>query len=244
MNNIDMSNAPTNLTSPIGYYRTWVRYPLVNCVFDGNYKTISNLKLKNSNNDTMAYGLFGCVQDSVIKNLTVKNINIDAYVFTSYKDSDNAGFLYTGGIVGLADNSIVENCKVTGDSFIMAVGCKVMAGGVIGATDYRVDIDNDSKKPYVLKNVAVDSDVTLYASNVWGNFEKGYHAFLYAGGLIGYVDSHYMTGNTAIKIIDCYNQALIKAYPEKNPHVAFPFDPDKSGTAGRQPGGCQCGNLP
>lgn len=231
INNIDMGKAPTNLTSAIGYYRTWTRNPLVNCVFDGNYKTISNLKLKNSNNDHLALGLFGQIRDTVIKNLTVDSINIDAYVFPSVLTADHAAFLYVGGIAALAENSTVENCKVTGDSFIMAVGSKVMAGGVIGATDYGTGVTGASKKPYVLKNVGVDSEVELYVSNVWGNLEKGHHAFLYAGGLIGYVDSHYMQGATNVTILDCYNKALIKAYPEQKPFVAFPYNAESGNGA-------------
>ena len=66
--------------------------------FDGNSFGITGLKVTNNSENGFA-GLFGDVQGSTIKNLTV-----------SGTVTDNAGFSYSGGITGRAQDSVIDNC--------------------------------------------------------------------------------------------------------------------------------------
>ena len=66
--------------------------------FDGNSFGITGLKVTNNSGNGFA-GLFGDVQGSTIKNLTV-----------SGTVTDNAGFSYSGGITGHAQDSVIDNC--------------------------------------------------------------------------------------------------------------------------------------
>ena len=66
--------------------------------FDGNSFGITGLKVTNNSGNGFA-GLFGAVQGSTIKNLTV-----------SGTVTDNAGFSYSGGITGHAQDSVIDNC--------------------------------------------------------------------------------------------------------------------------------------
>lgn len=66
--------------------------------FDGNSFGITGLKVTNNSGNGFA-GLFGDVQGSTIKNLTV-----------SGTVTDNAGFSYSGGITGRAQDSVIDNC--------------------------------------------------------------------------------------------------------------------------------------
>ena len=66
--------------------------------FDGNSFGITGLKVTNNSENGFA-GLFGDVQGSTIKNLTV-----------SGTVTDNAGFSYSGGITGHAQDSVIDNC--------------------------------------------------------------------------------------------------------------------------------------
>ena len=66
--------------------------------FDGNSFGITGLKVTNNSGNGFA-GLFGDVQGSTIKNLTV-----------SGTVTDNAGFSYSGGITGCAQDSVIDNC--------------------------------------------------------------------------------------------------------------------------------------
>ena len=65
-------------------------------VFDGNGKTISGLKV----NGKIAAGLFGCVANGTVKNVTIQNAAV-------------SGSCMAAAAVGYAYNSTVENVKLT-----------------------------------------------------------------------------------------------------------------------------------
>ena len=103
-------------------------------MFDGNGKTISNLFINWStdyvsggNNQNYA-GFFGSMNgagnDSGIKNLTIKNVDI-------------TGCLYVGAVLGRGYTSgIIENCHVTGDVNIEGYS---YIGGIVGRYEYSTD---------------------------------------------------------------------------------------------------------
>ena len=98
--------------------------------FDGQEYTISNLKIEN--NDLDCAGLFGYATNATIKNVNVKNVDIEAYSHVA----PIAGHMYTGNI---------ENCHVSGtinlvaqyayaagitaDGYVNVRNCSVIAEG-------------------------------------------------------------------------------------------------------------------
>ena len=102
MNDIDLSTV-TNWTpiSPEGFYGS----------YDGNGKTISNLKIDRPSEDKQ--GLFGLV-GGTIKNVTLLNVDI--------KGQD-----YVGGIVG-SSYTTIQNCSVNGN-----VTGRNETGGIVGS---------------------------------------------------------------------------------------------------------------
>lgn len=75
-------------------------------VFDGNGHVISNLTVDTEYTAIDYIGLFGRVKgyDAVIKNLGVKNVNINT----------GPTSLYVGGLAGYIKNGTITNCYVTG----------------------------------------------------------------------------------------------------------------------------------
>lgn len=85
-------------TSIGGYFEGYNRY--FKGTYDGNNKTISNLIVNAPNRNFQ--GLFGYTYNAVIKNVTLANCNI-------------TGKQCTGGIVGYASSTTIENCHVRGN---------------------------------------------------------------------------------------------------------------------------------
>lgn len=129
MNNLDLSE---KYWTPIGKYDSitgdfmWFRG-----TFDGNNKYISNVKIGKTdalNSDYIYYGLFCSIKDAQIKNLSV--INIDFNIL--YAE-------IVGGLVGVTDNSTVENCFVSG---IINSKYIFYAGSIFGASYTNNNFNN------------------------------------------------------------------------------------------------------
>ena len=122
MNDIDMSGkawTPINLAKP---YDEKID-------FDGNYKTISNLKYEGSNYG----GMFGVLCGEVY------NLNlIDAEITT---DKDKSGLLC--GYCGTGDviTGIVHGCKITGTLTVNNNSVGGVAGLMCGGEIYECDVD-------------------------------------------------------------------------------------------------------
>lgn len=93
--NITLTAAHTSIG---GYIEGYSRY--FKGTYDGNNKTISNLIVNAPNRNYQ--GLFGYTYKAVIKNVTLANCNI-------------TGKQCTGGIVGYASSTTIENCHVSGN---------------------------------------------------------------------------------------------------------------------------------
>ena len=93
--------------------------------FDGNGKTVSNIKIDTSNN---YQGLFGCVEGATIKNVNLTGVDIKA------KD-------HVGALVGTADEGTqIINCSAQGN--IKATGMvRAYVGGLIGYVNKDVTVD-------------------------------------------------------------------------------------------------------
>ena len=91
-------------------------------VFDGNNHSITEMYI----DDADILGLFGCTLDATVRNLRVENANV----------TQGAS---VGIIVGLAYNTDITDCEVSGE--VQAYGSKV--GGIAGHYIAQ-DIDNDT----------------------------------------------------------------------------------------------------
>ena len=99
-------------------------------VFDGTGKTISNLKINDSN--LAGAGLFGVAKSGGIRNITLTNVNITAKS-------------WIGSLVGCSWNSKLTNCHVTGT---IALDGHYMMGGLVGQSysDFEnCSVDGTSK---------------------------------------------------------------------------------------------------
>ena len=111
--NITLTAAHTSIG---GYFEGNNRY--FKGTYDGNNKTISNLNVNAPNSSYQ--GLFGYTSNNaVIKNVTLTNCNI-------------TGKQNTGGIVGYAINTTIENCHVSGNICATASDAGEH-GGIVGS---------------------------------------------------------------------------------------------------------------
>ena len=111
----------------------YLYYSLINSFygeFDGNGKTISNLNVSNYSEA----GLFGRIQNALIKDLIIDNANIN-------------GTFSCGGIAGIGIFSEINHCYVI-NSIINSPSENSIAGGIIGlcpvVDDYVITIYDDN----------------------------------------------------------------------------------------------------
>lgn len=128
--------------------------------FDGNNKTISNLKIDVVDQNTV--GLFGVIENATIKNLNIEKIDLDILFNAS-------GDLVVGGLTGYSLYSVIDSVNISGDIDVTVDRTFELSyneiGGLIGVNTGTV--------------YECSSSVNLNISNL---FEGG----LSVGGLIGY----------------------------------------------------------
>jgi len=136
-----------------------------NGIFDGNNKTISNLKISGTNGGKayLGAGLFGYCNDSfIIKNLTINN-------------ADVFGRLYIGAVVGFPyTGTEISNCKVTGN---IKIEGSWYVGGIAG-NGYVNTIKDCS---VIGNNGSYIGGCELYNHNYFNSEYNGYF-----GGIIGF----------------------------------------------------------
>ena len=150
---IDLNNEQW---SPIGYWETF------DGIFDGNGHTISNLKHHATTADCYI-GLFGCINNATIQNLTVKNVDIKLIGDNSWAGG------HIGAIAGYPNgNSEIKNINLIGDVMIEGEIDKKGAqriGGIVGGF---------SATSLKLNNIKIDVNA--------GSYVKGN---MYVGGISG-----------------------------------------------------------
>ncbi|WP_324823165.1 InlB B-repeat-containing protein [Sinanaerobacter sp. ZZT-01] len=105
--------------------------------FDGNKKTIQNLKIQWKTNYS---GLFGAVQNGEIKNLMLEDVNVE-------------GGSYTGAVAGSLNESNLSNLSIQGN-----VSGMHQVGGIVGvAGEQNSDISNNTDS--YLTNLSFDGTV-------------------------------------------------------------------------------------
>ena len=198
--------------------------------FDGNGYTIRNMNIisygMESENDL---GLFGVVQNGVLKKIIIENGNISA----THTDKTDAPALSVGMIVGKAigdDYMKTTNCFSDGKIDINGFA-NVSVGGLIGSalndnyvglcvnnTDININTQNYNQKIFaggILGRTSYDIDLyeesffniktsANYGNILINNDVCSEETQIYAGG----ISSYQITGNN---LSDCYNRGNISA---------------------------------
>lgn len=157
--------------------------------FDGKGHVISNV------NATESYsyrGIFGRIENAVIKNIKIKKATIN-------------GGQYTGGLVGTSYNSQIMNCSLEDGKIDGGENSGGLVGGLFNST---------LKDSYAIANVTVTGGGTNFGglvgsssgSTISNTFFKGHVRNQYgAGGLVGY---HH--ANSVIK--ESFAEATVELY--------------------------------
>ena len=150
-------------------------------VFDGQGYEISNLTVTGGNRD-MPIGLFSYADSATIKNVGLKNIDIQATAYES---------ISIGGISGSVADSDIENCysmgsiATYGDSYV---------GGIVGIA-YNENTVTDC---YNTADIIIED--TLMRD-----------IFPYAGGIVGYLNLGWSGLVSRVIVNNCYNTGDITA---------------------------------
>ena len=204
VNDIDLSNSTA--FKPIGYGYPTLENSYTSAVFDGNgKKIILNMVTELDVNDIGYTGLFGCVNNSVIKNITVEG-NVIAN-----------GIDYSiGGIVaGSSNGTVIENCinkckiQASNENSTATIGGIV---GSIGGNDKLVNCINygniDAPNQYAVGGIcgtmsAYKQDLYIEKCANFGDVNGKDDV----GGIVGYMSS---MGH----ITDCYSKGNITGTSE------------------------------
>lgn len=152
--------------------------------FDGNNKTIKNLKLT----PVQYTGLFGITNEATIKNVTLENVTIE--ITASIGNS----LVYMGSLVGLAENTTIENVTVKNLSFtnkadrlFSSSSAKAHVGGLVGQIKTSSSLDSKISNCKVL-------DSTINLIDVKGGSTTTQKTYIYLGLFAGHV-----TGSTLVE---------------------------------------------
>ncbi len=103
-------------------------------IFDGDDHAIYGLYINESNRKYV--GLFGSIEDAIIKNLTIKN----AYVQAELSNS----ILECGTLIGRCDNSTISNVSIVGCYMHICQASTNYQGGMIGVAYNNVTLNDCS----------------------------------------------------------------------------------------------------
>jgi len=131
--------------------------------FDGNGKTISDLKINNTTYDTNQ-GMFGYIDGGTVKNLGLIDVNITV-------SNDNIG-----GLAGY-NEGLIENCYVTGTINSEVTGGGMYVGGIAGFNTGTI------QNCYSTATIATDSFIS-YGGGIAG-WNRGTIQNCYATGSVG-----------------------------------------------------------
>lgn len=122
------NNPPKNKFTPIGKSGNPVGgyYPFAG-VFNGNGHSISGLYV---NNPTVA-GLFGYLYCATVANVIIEKSVIIGYDTESWKTKG----VYAGGIAGLVEGSIINQCENDGKVYCKGGWRRAYCGGIAGSMD-------------------------------------------------------------------------------------------------------------
>ena len=156
--------------TPIGEWGFW-RDDDFQGIFDGDGHTIYGLYIT-AQSDRDYIGLFGTIEDAIIKNLTIKN----AYIKVGTKSSKFASTITSlGTLVGSARNSTFSNINVTECYMYFDGTNKVFQGGLIGKvindnTLNECSFDGNILNQVYEKKSAISGFIGCYDVKGWHNY--------------------------------------------------------------------------
>ena len=188
-------------TRPTSYFSSELAFA---GILDGNNHFIIGLY---SNSTTLSYnGLFGYAKDATIKNIKLKNANVNneadiGYMCqnTSNDASGSSTDSIAGILVGATTNTLIENVRVAG------IVNAYKAGGIVGCAGYNSTIKNS----YNIARVVGTRSGGISATASGATLENVYNA-----GEIGKNDGRKNGGiasslNYNGKIINAYNTGFV-----------------------------------
>ncbi len=168
-------------------------------VFDGANYTISNLTIS----DGEDAGLFGYIEDGTVKNLTLKDVDINGNL--------------AGGVLAAGYPAVIDNCTVSG-----SISGEYCAGGIIGFIRSATITNCVNTATVSATVIATEEYASANAGGIAGSIYNGgigncynigtvtasasgdYRRIrCYAGGIAGSMDSPYMS--------NCYNIGVVSA---------------------------------
>ncbi len=201
--------------------------------FDGCGHTISGMRISGSLSfsNYVYVGLFGAINNAIIKNLKMTDVKIDINVYAK-------GNIYIGILAASADSSVIESCSVSGD---LVASCKNDAdskynssiGGILGEIRPKGEVAKCSNLARIFVTCDTSGNVgstcpswnvggivggSIYSSGSsyirkitlcsnWGDISTNCIGFfdnkIYEGGIIG-------GGIEKATIDSCYNAGKVK----------------------------------
>lgn len=203
---------------------------------NGNNHTIKNLQITITDLGAYNYyGLFGCLENATVSDLTLENIEINALTNSTTASSNSYGIL-----AGTATNSTIKNIKVTGDACEISVAnnnfSSLYIGGLVGKINAGTKITNAAVNTVITTTMDTDSpDDYMYIGGIAGHVDKSYitnsfydgsidnyvtpisiinnpHVYTYIAGIAGYVNNDGI--NTSTFIEKNISTAKIISYPQ------------------------------
>lgn len=171
--------------------------------FDGNGKTISNIKIVNNTKGT---GLFNHVEGATVSNLTIKNVTVNSS--TSYYDC-------TGALIGCAYGVNLNNINISSGT----IYGKINTGSIVGTTyksTGKATINNVQNSASIIATGGLgtggligtsDTGVLVDISNSI-NYGSVTSDNEYVGGIIGLLRTGTSTVKSSVK--DCINYGEVK----------------------------------
>ena len=167
--------------------------------FDGNGKTISNLKIVEGS----YVGLFGYVGDATIKGITLENAQV-------------SGAERVGSLIGrIAGNASVSDCMADGSSNVEGSGSNT--GGLVAEIAGKVNVelknltssalvkntaDSNSRAAGIVCQITSDADVSISSCVNNGNVETNNG---YAGGIVSAIQA----GETKVSMDGCSSEGVL-----------------------------------
>lgn len=164
-------------------------------VFDGDGHQIKNMTVDISGTSDLPGGLFGIVQNAVVRNVQVENGNVTVSVVGDETIS------LAGGVVGCADDSLIEQCSYTGkatarcpegDGFALAAGVVAAAGNTTVQNCYadaEIQAQSNGKLAAVAGVVAASENALTeycYSAGKLSARASGDGSVCTAGGIVAY----------------------------------------------------------
>ncbi len=211
---------------PIGYCNYDNKYVFCG-YFDGSDFSIRNYKITSAHNrfyfdeEARVYiGLFGYIRNASISNVNIDNFDVniaESYLPMNY-------LVNVGGLTGLAETSVIENCMVNGGVNISVSGysvsgsshtCRLYIGGIVGRSssnikNVKVSGSYQGETQYVyIGGICSFASEDIASASFNGTIKAMANDMGYAGGIAAYAVGSIAQSNV---IANIYSYGKYDAY--------------------------------